>query len=113
MFPDFWMKAKNTSGGSSLTPGASVMKGLSMRAPDHLGKLIGNTGSPTALHVALLGSFTARRGEFVRIPHVERKGDAEADCLGRIVSLSRTNVLFSEALGEGVGDVNVLPGSMV
>ncbi len=85
-----------------------------MRASaDHLGKLIGNTGNPTALHVALLGSFTARRGEFVRIPHVERKGDAEADCLGRIVSLSRTNVLFSEALGEGVGDVNVLPGSMV
>jgi DNA helicase HerA-like ATPase len=85
-----------------------------MRAtPDHLGKLIGNTGNPSALHVALLGSFAARRGEFVRIPHVERKGELEADCLGRIVSLSRTNVLFSEALGEGVGEMNVLPGSMV
>src|SRR5262249_25468974 len=40
-------------------------------------------------------------------------GDPETDCMGRIVSLSRTNVLFSEALGEGVGEVNVLPGSMV
>ena len=39
---------------------------------DHLGKLIGNTGSPTNLKVALRDSFSARRGEFVCIPHVER-----------------------------------------
>src|SRR5436190_24188845 len=82
-------------------------------SPEHLGKLIGNTGSPTNLKVALRGSFAARRGEFVRVPHVEREGDQETDCLGRIIGISRTNVLFSEALGEGVGEVNVLPGSMV
>lgn len=80
---------------------------------DHLGKLIGNTGNPTALRVALRGSFSARRGEFVRIPHTERHGERETDCLGRITGISRTNILFSEALGEGVGDVNVLPGSRV
>jgi uncharacterized protein len=80
---------------------------------DHLGKLIGNTGNPTNLKVALRSAFAARRGEFVRIPHQEREGEAETDCLGRIISISRSNVLFSEALGEGVGDVNILPGSMV
>jgi DNA helicase HerA-like ATPase len=85
-----------------------------MPAPlDHLGKLIGNTGSPTNLKVALRDSFSARRGEFVRIPHMERANETETDCLGRIVNISRSNVLYSEALGEGVGEVNVLPGSMV
>jgi uncharacterized protein len=80
---------------------------------DYLGKLIGNTGNPTNLKIALRGAFSARRGEFVRIPHTERQADSETDCLGRIISISRSNVLFSEALGEGVGEVNVMPGSMV
>ena len=80
---------------------------------DHLGKLIGNTGAPSNLKVALRGSFSARRGEFVRIPHTERKGDPATDCLGRVVGISRTNVLYSDALGEGVADINVLPGSLV
>ena len=78
-----------------------------------LGKLIGNTGNPTGLRLALRGSFAARRGEFVRVPHSERENEPETDCLGRITGISRSNVLFSEALGEGVGEVNVLPGSMV
>lgn len=84
-----------------------------MRSTDHLGKLIGNTGNPAALHVALRGSFSARRGEFVRIPHTESQGETSSDCLGRIVSISRSNVLYSDALGEGVAEVNVLPGSLV
>lgn len=74
---------------------------------------VGNTGSPTNLRVALRGSFSARRGEFVRVPHTEREGQAAADCLGRIVGISRSNVLYSDALGEGVAEVNVLPGSLV
>jgi len=80
---------------------------------DHLGKLIGNTGSPTKLRVALRGSFSARRGEFVRVPHTEREGQPATDCLGRIVSISRSNVLYSDALGEGIAEVNVLPGSLI
>lgn len=79
---------------------------------DYLGKLIGNTGNPTKLRVALRGSFSARRGEFVRIPHTERQGEASTDCLGRIVGISRSNILYSDALGEGVAEVNVLPGSL-
>ncbi|MCB1064564.1 MAG: ATP-binding protein [Verrucomicrobiae bacterium] len=79
----------------------------------HLGKLIGNTGNPAGLSLALKGAFAARRGEFVRIPHTEREGEQETDCLGRIVGISRSNVLFSQDLGEGVEDVNVLPGSRV
>lgn len=79
---------------------------------DYLGKLIGNTGSPTNLRVALRGSFSARRGEFVRVPHVEREGEQATDCLGRIVGISRSNILYSDALGEGVAEVNVLPGSL-
>ena len=63
--------------------------------------------------MALRGSFSARRGEFVRIPHTERQSEKETDCLGRITDISRSNILYSEALGEGVGDVNVLPGSRV
>ncbi len=81
-------------------------------ATDYLGKLIGNTGNPTKLRVALRGSFSARRGEFVRVPHTERQGEASTDCLGRIVGISRSNILYSDALGEGVAEVNVLPGSL-
>ena len=80
--------------------------------PEYLGRLIGNTGRPNDLKAALRGSFSARRGEFVRIPHREREGEQETDCLGRITGVSRTNVLFSQDLGEGVSEVNVLPGSL-
>lgn len=84
-----------------------------MRTHKHeVGRLIGNTGNPSALSVVLRDSFAARRGEFVRIPHTEREGHVQTDCLGRIVDISRRNVLFSDALGEGVEDLNVLPGSM-
>lgn len=79
----------------------------------HIGKLIGNTGKPHDLKVALRDSYAARRGEFVRVPHTEAAGEPTTDCLGRIVAISRTNILFSEALGEGVSEVNVLPGALV
>jgi len=80
---------------------------------DYIGKLIGNTGKPHDLKVVLRNSFSARRGEFVRIPHTEQQGEKTTDCLGRIISISRTNVLYSESLGEGVSEVNILPGSAV
>ena len=65
-------------------------------ATEYLGRLVGNTGRPNDLRAALRGSFSARRGEFVRIPHREREGEPEADCLGRITGVSRNNVLFSQ-----------------
>ena len=68
----------------------------------YIGKLIGNTGQPDKLTVALRTSFSARRGEFVRVAHQERENDPLLDVLGRIVSLSRSNILFSPALGEDI-----------
>ena len=80
---------------------------------NYLGKLIGNTGQPNNLTIALRDSFSARRGEFVRIAHQERKTDQETDVLGRIVSLSRSNIMFSQALGEGISEVEILPSAKI
>lgn len=78
-----------------------------------IGKLVGNTGQPDKLTIALRNSFSARRGEFVRIAHQERENDQNMDVLGRIVSLSRNSILFSPALGEGISEVELLPHSKV
>ncbi len=78
-----------------------------------IGKLVGNTGQPDKLTVALRTSFSARRGEFVRIAHQDRENDPRMDVLGRIVSLSRSNILFSPAMGEGISEVEILPQSRV
>jgi len=78
-----------------------------------LGKLIGNTGDPMKLHVALRDSYAARRGEFVRIMHQESWVEEPLPVLGRIVSIFRSNVLFSEAVSEGVADLTLLPGTRV
>ena len=37
----------------------------------YIGKLIGNTGNPSDLKIALENSFSAKRGEFVKIKHTE------------------------------------------
>ncbi len=66
---------------------------IKLENDDYIGKLIGNTGHPNDLKAAMRDSFSARRGEFVRIAHQERKGDTETDVLGRIVSLSRSNIM--------------------
>jgi len=80
-----------------------------MDADNYLGKLIGNTGQPDKLTVALRDSYSARRGEFVRIAHQERRGEPATDVLGRIVSLSRSNIMYTEAMGEGISEVELLP----
>src|SRR5688572_2698865 len=78
-----------------------------------IGKLIGNTGDPMRLQVALKDSFSARRGEFVRILHQENRSQDPLPVLGRIVSISRSNVLFSEAVSEGLAELTLLPGTRV
>jgi len=78
-----------------------------------IGKLIGNTGDPMRLQVALKDSHSARRGEFVRIMHQESRSEDPLPVLGRIVSISRSNVLFSEAMSEGLADLTLLPGTRV
>src|SRR5262249_3680409 len=56
-----------------------------------LGRLVGNTGDPNSLTAVLTSSFSARRGEFVRILHREREDEPETEVLGRIVSIQRLN----------------------
>ena len=81
--------------------------------PQVLGKLIGNTGDPTNLTMVLSSSFAGRRGEFVRIRHKERADEPETDVLGRIVSVTRSNVLYNSDLGQSVNDLELLPGAQV
>lgn len=80
-----------------------------MDTENYLGKLIGNTGQPDKLTVALRDSYSARRGEFVRIAHQERRNEGQTDVLGRIVALSRSNIMYTEAMGEGISEVELLP----
>jgi len=80
-----------------------------MDSDNYLGKLIGNTGQPDKLTVALRNSFSARRGEFVRIGHQERRDEPATEVLGRIVALSRSNIMYTEAMGEGISEVELLP----
>ena len=53
----------------------------------YIGKLIGNTGNPNDIKIALENSFSAKRGEFVKIRHQETENEAETYVLGRIVSV--------------------------
>ena len=78
-----------------------------------LGKLVGNTGDPSNLTMVLLSSFGGRRGEFVRIRHCEQEGETPTDVLARIVSISRSNVLFNSGLGQSVTELELLPGARV
>ena len=78
-----------------------------------LGRLVGNTGDPTNLSMVLNSSFAGRRGEFVRIRHREQEGAAQTDVLARIVSISRSNVLYNSGLGQAVTELELLPGAHV
>lgn len=78
-----------------------------------LGKLVGNTGDPTNLTMVMTSSFGGRRGEFVRVRHLEREGEPITDVLGRIVSMHRSNVLFNAGMGGGVTELELMPGAQV
>ncbi len=82
-----------------------------MEADNYLGKLIGNTGQPNKLVVALRDSYSARRGEFVRIRHQEARNEPATDVLGRIMEISRSNIMYTEAMGEGISEVELLPAT--
>ena len=80
---------------------------------NYLGKLVGNTGDPSSLTVAFRDSFSARRGEFIRIAHQERQNDASTDVLGRILTISRSNIMFNQSLGEGISEIEILPSTKI
>jgi len=79
----------------------------------YIGKLIGDTGNPNDLKVALENSFSAKRGEFVKIRHRESEEEEDTYVLGRIVSISRTNILYNSNMGEGLSSLEILPGAQV
>lgn len=79
----------------------------------YIGKLIGNTGNPNDLKIALENSFSAKRGEFVKIKHTELENEGEAYVLGRIVSISRNNILYNSNMGEGLSSLEILPGAQI
>ncbi|WP_321946816.1 ATP-binding protein [Paraburkholderia sp. J10-1] len=78
-----------------------------------LGRLVGNTGDPTNLTMVLNSSFAGRRGEFVRVRHREQEDGPTTDVLARIVSISRSNVLYNSGLGQAVTELELLPGAHV
>ena len=80
---------------------------------NYLGKLVGNTGDPSSLTVAFRDSFSARRGEFIRITHQERRNDVSTDVLGRILTISRSNIMFNQSLGEGISEIEILPSTKI
>ena len=79
----------------------------------YIGKLVGNTGNPNDLKIALEDSFSAKRGEFVKIRHKESNIEPETYVLGRIVSISRNNILYNSNMGEGLSQLEILPGAQV
>ena len=79
----------------------------------YIGKLIGNTGNPNDLKIALENSFSAKRGEFVQIKHTEVESEGETYVLGRIVSISRNNILYNSNMGEGLSSLEILPGAQI
>ena len=78
-----------------------------------LGKLVGNTGDATQLTMFVQDSFSVRRGEFVRIMHQERTDEGSVPVLGRVTKISRSNMLFNAGFGDGVTDLELLPGANV
>lgn len=78
-----------------------------------LGKLVGNTGDAAQLTMVVNDSFSVRRGEFVRIMHQERADEGVVPVLGRVIRITRTNMLFNAGFGDGVTELELLPGANV
>ena len=73
----------------------------------YIGTLVGETGG-LQINIALRHSFSARRGEFIRVEHKEEFDGQQTWVLGRVVGVSRQNMLFSPSMGEGVSEVRFL-----
>src|SRR5687768_9570653 len=102
-----------TSRASGSRTGTSGRKGERLMTTNVLGRLVGNTGDPTNLSMVLNSSFAGKRGEFVRVRHHEHENGPATDVLARIVSISRSNVLYNSGLGQAVTELELLPGGRV
>ena len=63
--------------------------------------------------MVLNDSFVARRGEFVKIAHLERREEEQTFVLGRITAISRSNILYNSEMGEGLNTIELLPGAQI
>ncbi len=63
--------------------------------------------------MVMSSSFSARRGEFVRISHQERDSEPACDVLGRIASISRVNALYDAGMGNSLTELELMPGARV
>lgn len=63
--------------------------------------------------IAFRDSFSARRGEFVRIAYQERRGDVSTDVLGRILSISRQTSCLTNRLGREFSEIEILPSTKI
>lgn len=78
-----------------------------------LGKLVGNTGDSHKLTMIMENSFSVRRGEFVRIMHRERIDEQEVPVLGRVTGIHRSNMLYNTGFGDGLSELELMPGANV
>ena len=78
-----------------------------------LGKLVGNTGEASQLTMVVQDSFSVRRGEFIRVMHQERADEGIVPVLGRVTRIQRSNMLFNAGFGDGVTELELLPGANV
>lgn len=78
-----------------------------------LGKLVGNTGEASQLTMVVQDSFSVRRGEFIRVMHQERGDEGIVAVLGRVTRIQRSNMLFNAGFGDGVTELELLPGANV
>lgn len=78
-----------------------------------LGKLVGNTGDSHKLTMVMENSFSVRRGEFVRIMHKERIDEQEVPVLGRVTGIHRSNMLYNAGFGDGLSELELMPGANV
>lgn len=78
-----------------------------------LGKLVGNTGEASQLSMVVQDSFSVRRGEFIRVMHQERTDEGIVAVLGRVTRIQRFNMLFNAGFGDGVTELELLPGANV
>ena len=78
-----------------------------------LGKLVGNTGEASQLTMVVQDSFSVRRGEFIRVMHQERADEGIVAVLGRVTRIQRSNLLFNAGFGDGVTELELLPGANV
>lgn len=78
-----------------------------------LGKLVGNTGDAAQLTMVVQDSFPSVVESLSASRIRERADESVAFVLGRVTRITRTNMLFNAGFGDGVTELELLPGASV